>query len=85
MLILNAHDVRKSLPMADAIEAMKRAFCALSAGRAKVPLRAHLDVEPHGGISLVMPAYVDDPLDEALAVKVVSLFDDNSRRGMARI
>ena len=85
MLILNAHDVRQALPMVDAIEAMKRAFCALSAGRAEVPLRAHLDIEPHDGVSLVMPAYVNDPLDEALAVKVVSLFDGNSRRGMARI
>ena len=85
MLILNAHDVRESLPMADAIDAMKRAFCALSAGRAEVPLRAHLNVEPHDGVSLVMPAYVSDPDDEALAVKVVSLFDGNSRRGMARI
>ncbi len=85
MLILNAHDVRETLPMAEAIDAMKRAFCALSAGRAEVPLRAHLNVEPHDGVSLVMPAYVSDPDDEALAVKVVSLFDGNSRRGMARI
>ena len=85
MLILNAHDVREALPMADAIRTMKRAFCALWAGRAEVPLRAHLDVEPHDGVLLVMPAYVNDPDDEALAVKVVSLFDGNSRRGMARI
>lgn len=85
MLILNAHDVRQALPMVDAIEAMKRAFCALSAGRAEVPLRAHLDIEPHDGVSLVMPAYVSDPRDESLAVKVVSLFDGNSGRGMARI
>ena len=85
MLILNAHDVREALPMADAIEAMKRAFRALSAGRAEVPLRAHLEVKPHDGISLVMPAYVNDPHDEALAVKVVSLFDGNVGRGMAGI
>ncbi len=42
MLVLNAADVREALPMAPAIEAMKRAFAALSAGRAQVPQRAHL-------------------------------------------
>ncbi len=67
MLILNAQDVRESLPMAVAIVSMKRAFAALSAGRAQVPLRAHLEIKPHEGVSLVMPAYLNDDHDEALA------------------
>ena len=92
MLVLNAADVREALPMAPAIEAMKRAFAALSAGRAEVPQRAHLPVRPHDGVSLVMAAYleVEDPpwrneAGEALAVKVVSLFEGNASRGLARI
>ena len=87
MLILNAAEVRQSLPMRQAIDAMKRAFAALSDGSALVPHRAVLPVERNAGVSLVMSSYVDapDPSDQALAVKVVSLFDGNSQRGLARI
>ncbi|MDA1052048.1 MAG: ornithine cyclodeaminase [Planctomycetota bacterium] len=87
MLILNAEDVRRALPMRDAIEAMKQAFAALSAGRATVPPRAHLQMDRNAGISLFMPAYVDsdDPAQQALTIKAVSLFDHNQARGLARI
>ena len=87
MLILNAAEVRQALPMPEAIAAMKQAFAALSDGRAIVPHRAHLPIARHAGISLIMPAFVDDdnPLEQALAVKVVSLFDHNRERGLARI
>ena len=44
MLILNADDVRDSLPMTDAIAGMKRAFAALVEGRANVPIRTQLPV-----------------------------------------
>lgn len=85
MLILNATDVRQALPMNSAIAAMKRAFAALSDGRAEVPPRIHLPVTPHDGVSLVMPALVHDEDGDSMAVKVVSLFDGNARRGLARI
>lgn len=87
MRILNAADVRKALPMRDAVEAMKQAFAALSAGRAEVPHRIHLPVARNAGLSLFMPAFLDDedPSRQALAVKVVSLFDGNAARGLARI
>lgn len=68
-----------------AIDAMKRAFAALSGGRAEVPMRAHLPIRPHDGVSLVMPAFVDDARGQTLAVKVVSLFDHNLDRGLPRI
>ena len=85
MLVLNGEDVRRALPMAEAIAGMKRAFAALSEGRVVMPHRAHLGIERHGGVSLVMPAYVDIESGEALAVKVVSLFDHNAARGIPRI
>jgi ornithine cyclodeaminase len=85
MLVLSAADVRRALPMKDAVEAMKRAFAALSGGRAVVPTRAHLAVRPHDGVSLVMPAFVEDPGGDALATKVVSLFAGNPGRGMPLI
>jgi ornithine cyclodeaminase len=71
--------------MPEAIAAMKRAYAALSSGRAEVPLRTRLPVAPHDGLSLLMPAYLDDPSGEALAVKVVSLFPGNPARGLATI
>lgn len=85
MLILNAADVRACLPMPECIEAMKQAFAVLSAGRAELPLRAQLPVAPHDGTTLVMPAFVDEGADSALTVKVVSVFDRNPDRGLARI
>lgn len=85
MQILSAADVRKALPMDAAIEPMKRAFAALSSGRADVPHRTHLSIEPHGGVTLVMSARVEDPQGDCLAVKVVSLFDGNGSRDLPRI
>lgn len=87
MLILNAAEVRSALPMGQAIMAMKQAFAAYSDGRAVAPPRAHLRSPRNRGISLFMPALVDDPAteDQALVVKAVSLFDGNAARGLSRI
>ena len=73
--------------MGQAVEAMKQAFAAFSAGSAVVPPRIHLPVTRNAGVSLIMPALVDDerPQSQALAVKVVSLFDGNPPRGLARL
>lgn len=82
MLILTAEDVRKALPMPECIDAMKQAYRALSAGKAEVPLRCRLPVPAHEGLSLCMPARVDDPDGEALAIKIVTLFNQNPGRGL---
>jgi ornithine cyclodeaminase len=85
MYILTAEDIRKALPMKETIEAMKRAYAALSDGRAEVPLRTRLSVPPQDAVSLFMPAYVQAEGGDALAVKVVSLFPKNPERGLAFI
>ncbi len=85
MIVLTAEDVRKALPMRETIEAMKRAYAALSDGRVEMPLRARLPVIPHDALSLFMPAYARGEGREALAVKVVSLFPQNPSRGLANI
>jgi len=85
MLILNSDEVRKALPMREAIEAMKTAYAALADGRAESPLRTHLPVPPHQGLVLFMPAYVHAGTSEALAIKIVSLFPGNPGRGLAFI
>jgi ornithine cyclodeaminase len=85
MLILTADDVRQALPMQATIEAMKSAYAALADGRADAPLRTRLPVPPHEGLVLFMPAYVQTDSSEALAIKIVSLFPENPKHGLAYI
>src|SRR5215213_8278116 len=85
MLILTADDVRKALPMNEAIEAMKKAYASLSSGTAVVPLRTRLPIPTGEALSLFMPAFVNSQDENALAIKVVSLFPTNPGRGLAYI
>jgi ornithine cyclodeaminase len=85
MLLLTAEDVRKALPMNEAIEGMKSAYAALSDGRAVVPLRTRLPIPNSEALSLFMPAYVQSADSQALAIKVVSLFPTNPSQGLAYI
>jgi ornithine cyclodeaminase/alanine dehydrogenase-like protein (mu-crystallin family) len=85
MLILTAEDVRKALPMNEAIEAMKQAYASLSDGTAVVPLRTRLPIPNSDALSLFMPAYVRSTDGQALAIKAVSLFPTNPARGLAYI
>ncbi len=83
LLVLSAADVRRALPMSDAIEGMKEAFSRLSAGEATLPQRTQLPVAEHEGISLFMPGYL--PAVDALAIKIVSVFPQNVARGLPAI
>lgn len=85
MLILTADDVRKALPMNEAIEAMKNAYASVSSGTAVVPLRTRLPIPDSEALSLFMPAFVNSENGNALAIKVVSLFPSNPARGLAYI
>lgn len=85
MLILNAKDVKTTVPMKEAIEAMKKAYASLSDRTAVAPQRIHLSIPNHDAISLFMPAYMKNNDEEALAIKVVSLFPKNPARGLAYI
>lgn len=83
LLVLSAADVRRALPMPDAIEGMKEAFAQLSAGKAALPQRTQLSVAQHEGISIFMPGYLQAA--DALAIKIVSVFPRNVERGMPSI
>ncbi len=85
MFILNAEEIKQALPMEECIPAMKRAYAALSAGKAELPLRTRLPVAAQDGVSLFMPAFVDDAVGQALAIKVVSVFNRNPGRGLPLI
>lgn len=77
--ILNGQEVRRALPMAEAIAGMKEAYLQLSSGRTEMPLRSRLEVPDQGATTLVMPAYLVEHGD--LAVKIVGVFPNNADRG----
>lgn len=80
---LAAEDVRLALPMRETIEAMKIAFGQLSAGNATLPLRGRVDVADRNGVTLFMPALLSET--DEFALKVVSVFPENLRRGLPTI
>lgn len=80
MLALSRLDIKRLVPMVEAVELMKMAFGALSAGRTQSPLRTVIPVADGHGDALFMPAFVPD--QSALGIKVVSVFDRNKDRGL---
>lgn len=77
--ILSAADVTKSLPMKDAIQAVRMAFQELSAGKADMPARMKVTAAKNKGLTLLMPAYMSEA--DQLAVKIVSVFSQNPSKG----
>lgn len=81
MRLFSADDVRSTIPMRKAIDAVRDGFVALSTGRASVPVRGVLPVA--GNTTLTMPAYIHgSPIS---AVKVVSVYPENPARGLPTV
>jgi ornithine cyclodeaminase/alanine dehydrogenase-like protein (mu-crystallin family) len=72
---LSAADVKRALPMKEAIEAMKSAFRELSEERAVVPIRTHVSMPENKGDFLIMPAF--SPAMARFGLKVITLFPNN--------
>jgi alanine dehydrogenase len=83
MRLLTRSDVQQSISMREAVEVVKRAYGDLSTGRADVPLRIALSQPERDGVTLVMPAYLND--SESLAVKLVSVHNRNAERNLPLI
>jgi ornithine cyclodeaminase/alanine dehydrogenase-like protein (mu-crystallin family) len=83
MLIIARDELRRAVPMEEAITAVASAFGQLSSGKADVPLRPHIAIPPQEGLELVMPAYLAD--SGALGVKALTLFPHNVARGLPTI
>lgn len=81
MKIISAEEVRQAVTMRQAIDAVREGFVALSAGRARVPLRSAL--ETPGGVLLTMPAQIEGA--PVSAVKVVAVCPANPSRGLPTI
>jgi alanine dehydrogenase len=81
---LNSNQLRQLVPMADAVELMKAAFAASSAGRTISPLRTPIEMPDGSGVSLYMPAYVPagSNYPAGSGAKIVSVFSGNASRGL---
>lgn len=89
MLILSKADILKVVDWREAVEEVTQAFAALAAGRATVPLRTHFPLENQSGLLLLMPGAIEAQGDSGqegqLAVKLVSIFNNNPARGLPLI
>jgi len=85
MLFLNAAEIELTLPMPEAILAMKKAYAALSSGNVIVPLRSRISIKDVGGVALFMPAYLNHADQEVLCVKSVSVFPGNTEKDLPTI
>ncbi|MEX1158555.1 MAG: ornithine cyclodeaminase [Thermomicrobiales bacterium] len=87
MLALTAAEIRRLVPMRDAIEMMKSVFAAYSRGETISPLRTPVNMPDGSGVVLFMPAYVPPSATApaATGAKVVSVFGGNRERGLPTI
>jgi alanine dehydrogenase len=81
--VISKEEIRQLVPMAQAIELVKHAFAQLSAGDAVVPVRTQMEVGPHEGVALFMPAYLSKT--DQLGLKIVSVFPRNLASGIPTI
>ena len=85
MTILGPSAVSRSLPMGKAVEVMREAFAAHARQQVQSPPRTVLRTGQGRGATLVMPAATKSGGAELLAVKVVSVFPENPKRGLRAI
>ena len=85
MTVLGPAAVSRSLPMAKAVEVMREAFAAHARQQVQSPPRTVLQTGTGRGATLVMPAATKSGGAALLAVKVVSVFPENPKRGLRAI
>lgn len=77
--LLSGADIRRALPMPEAVAAMKEAFATISGGTAVAPPRAVLSVPDREATVLLMGGCVPG---HALTGKTVAIFQRNRERGL---
>ena len=76
MLVITQQDVRRTLGMPAAIDAMRHALVALESGEAVQPDRTSFRLPVAENVCWLMPAYVGSPA--SLGVKVLTAFPGNA-------
>jgi alanine dehydrogenase len=82
-LLLSAADVQKALSMEDAIKLVERGFVEFGEGGVDMPQRPVIFVPQNDGLAGFMPAYIRGI--GALAIKTVTAFKGNPKKGMPTI
>lgn|SRR5262245_17518806 len=93
MLVLTEQDLRIILPMSDVIRAVEDGFLAVSKGEATMFERLRIEAPWAGGVMLEMPGSLPPgarsspgkPLAGALGTKLVTVFPNNSKLGVATV
>ncbi len=87
MRIIGAADLRRLVPIADAVELMKQVFAQHSRGETISPVRLGVELPDGAGVSLFMPAWVgaSDDTPASLGAKIVSVFGNNPSLGLPTI
>jgi ornithine cyclodeaminase/alanine dehydrogenase-like protein (mu-crystallin family) len=83
MLHLSAANVRRALPMTEALAAMRDAFAELARGEVTLPPRLRMDAPTEKGVALVMPCH--STAQKLFSLKFITLFGDNPQRGLPLI
>ena len=81
--ILSQNDVKQSVNISQAIDAVKEAYIQLSRGEAVIPLRTQVPVKKQDAVTLFMPAYL--PSTDTLGAKIVSVFPKNTEKELPTI
>ena len=81
--LLSLDDVKKSISMEEAINAMEDAFIQLAMCQVQMPLRTSIFIEPEQALNFTMPAYLAD--NKTLGLKVISIFPNNLKRNKSSI
>ena len=81
ILVLTASEVRQAIHMKIAIDVMKTAFKDFSMDNSQAPLRSKISADKSNGTVLLMPAITD----KDLAIKIVSVFDNNQHLALPLI
>ncbi len=83
LLYLGAEDVRRALPMAEAIATMRKAFVQLASGQVTLPPRQHVAAPGEEGVGLVMTCH--SAALKLFSVKFITLFSQNRQKGLPTI
>lgn len=80
MISVSAKELRRLLPMPEAIETVHHAMIGVAQGRATMPLRSVMDIDGTNRLG-IMPGALRDP--DVYGVKLISLFPGNPAKGLS--
>jgi ornithine cyclodeaminase len=81
--VIRKKDIQNAVTMADAIEAVSRAYTQMSQRKTIAPLRTQVPVEDKEGVVLFMPAFLSRSGE--LGAKIVSVFPQNVQSGLSTV